>query len=260
MALCTAAVQGAFALDQEFAPAQPYRSSMKRLVFLLALLVGNAAAQYTAPARQVLALAPELEAFAGSKANFESLASGLRGGTAIKLVSLTPDGMREIITFTAAEALPAIETASVLENARYRLLERGIARPSGWDIALVLMGSMDIAPSGPVRRPGLLAPADPLRPMILSLRPFAGSAGNYRSLMHGLTQGWTVTLTDPVEPRSRFRFTPPCTLSEDEARALLLAAAERLGAQGIGDPMITEVGAAVVGLLQTKCGPLAAIS
>jgi hypothetical protein len=48
---------------------------MKRLILLLALLAGNAAAQYTAPARQVLALAPELEAFAGSKANFESLAA-----------------------------------------------------------------------------------------------------------------------------------------------------------------------------------------
>jgi hypothetical protein len=74
------------------------------------------------------------------------------------------------------------------------------ATPSGWDIALVLMGHMDITPSGPVRQPGLLIPADPRKPMVLSLRPFAGSAANYRSLMRGLTHGSPVTLADP--PRS----------------------------------------------------------
>ena len=77
----------------------------------------------------------------------------------------------------------------MLENARYRLLDGGRAVPSGWDIALVLMGHVDIAPSGPVRQPGLLTPADPRKPMLLSLRAFAGSAANYRSLMRGLTAG-----------------------------------------------------------------------
>jgi hypothetical protein len=227
---------------------------MRRFIFLLALVAASASAQpYTPAAQQILTLAPQLEAFAGSKANFESLASGLCGGNEVRLVSLTPDGMREVITFTADKPLPAAETARVLENARYHLLDRGIAAPSGWDIALVLMGRMDIAPSGPVSRPGLLAPAHPAKPMMLSLRPFAGSESNYRSLMRGLTRGWTVVLVDPVERRFRARFTPRCTLTESDAKALLLEAAERLAAQGIADPIIGEVREAVLVLLVAKC-------
>jgi hypothetical protein len=226
---------------------------MIRLIVLLALFAGNAAAQYSAPARQVFGLAPQLEAFAGSRANFESLASGLRAGTPVRLASLTPDGMRELVTFTASEALPALDTVSVLENARYHLLERGIAAPSGWHIALVLMGGMEIAPEGPRWRPGLLAPADPQRPIIVALRPFAGSAANYRSLVRGLTEKRTITLTDPIDSRFKARVTPPCALPEDEARQLLLEAAERLAARGIGDPLVQEVAAAVLQLADLKC-------
>src|SRR5688572_2758538 len=227
---------------------------MKRLfIVLLALLAGNAAAQYSLPARQVLALAPQLEAFAGSKANFESLASGLHGGTEVRLVSLTVEGMREIVTFTAAEALPALDAARVLESARYHLLERGMPAPSGWEIALVLMGSMDITPDGPVRRPGLLTPANVQRAIVVAVRPFAGSPANYRSLVRGLTEERMVMLADPVDRRIRVRFTPRCALPEEAAHQLLLTAAERLASRGIGDPLIQEVAGAVVELLEGKC-------
>jgi hypothetical protein len=226
-------------------------------IFLLMLLAGNAPAQHTAPAQEVLAFAPQLEAFAGSKANFESLASGLRAAKTVRLVTITPEGMREVVSFTAAKAMSAEDTARVLENARYHLLDRGRAAPSGWDIALVLMGHMDISPAGPVRQPGLLAPADPRKPMTLSLRPFAGSPENYRSLMRGITQGSVVTLADPVDARLKARFTPPCTLPQDEARQALLAAAERLAAQGIGEPVIDEVRAAVVRELEARCSAAA---
>jgi hypothetical protein len=220
---------------------------------LLALVAGNAAAQYSLPARQVLAIAPQLEAFAGSKANLESLANGLRGGTEVRLVSMTREGMREIVTFTASEKLPAPDSARVLENARYHLLERGIGAPSGWDIALVLMGSIEITPRGPVRRPGLLTPANPQRAIVVALRPFAGSPANYRSLVRGLTEGATVTLADPVDRRIRVHFTAQCVLPEEQARQLLLAAAERVAARGIGDPLIQEVAGAVADLLAEKC-------
>jgi hypothetical protein len=224
-----------------------------RWILLLALLAGNAAAQYSPAALEVLALAPQLETFAGSKANFESLASGLRAGKAVRLVTITPDGMREIVSFTAAKAMAAEDTARVLENARYHLLDRGLAAPSGWDIALVLMGHLDITPAGPVEQPGLLAPADPRKPMLLSLRPFAGSAANYRSLMRGMTEGRVVTLADPVDSRLKARFTPPCALPQDGAKQVLLAAADRLAAQGIGDPLIDEIRAAVVRELDARC-------
>src|SRR5262245_4900716 len=226
---------------------------MVRWIFLLALLAGNAAAQYSPAALEVLALAPQLEVFAGSKANFESLSSGLRTGKPVRLVTITPDGMREIVSFTAANAMSAELTARVLENARYHLLESGLAVPSGWDIARVLMGHMDITPAGPVRQPGLLAPADPRKPMILSLRSFAGSAANYRSLMRGITEGRLVSLADPVDSRLKARFTPPCALPRDEAKDVLLVAAERLAAQGIAEPVIDEVRAAVSGELAARC-------
>ncbi len=230
---------------------------MKRLILLLIVLSWSAAAQSSPAASEVLALAPRLEAFAGSKANFESLAAGLRMGRQVTLVTITPDGMREIVYFTAANALSAEESARVLENARYHLLDRGRATPSGWDIALVLMGHMDITPSGPVRQRGLLTPADARKPMILSLRPFAGSPANYRSLMRGLTQGSPVTLADPVDARFKARFTPQCALSEAEARQVLVAAAERLAAQHIGDPAVDELRAAVVHMLEAKCSAAA---
>ena len=115
------------------------------------------------------------------------------------------------------------------------------------------MGHMDITPAGPVRQPGLLAPADPRKPMTLSLRPFAGSQANYRSLMRGITQGSVVSLADPVDSRLTARFTPPCTLAQDEAKQVLLAAAERLAAQGIGEPVIDEVRSSVLGVLEARC-------
>jgi len=115
------------------------------------------------------------------------------------------------------------------------------------------MGSMDITPGGPVRRPGLLTPADPQRAIVVALRSFAGSPANYRSLVRGLTEARTTTLVDPVDRRIRVRFTPQCALPEEDARQLLLAAAERIAAGGIGDPLIQEVVGAVVDLLDDKC-------
>jgi hypothetical protein len=214
-------------VDQPSYAAAAYLGDVKRLILLLAVLTWPAAAQYSPAAQEVLALAPELEACCGSKANFESLAGGLGAAKPVRLVTITPEGMREIVSFSAAKAMSPEDTARVLENARYHLLERGLTAPSGWDIARVLMGHMDITPAGPVRQPGLLAPADPRKPMTLSLRPFAGSPGNYRSLMRGITQGSVVSLADPVD--------------------------SRLTAQGIGEPVIDEVRSSVLGVLEARC-------
>lgn len=220
---------------------------MRSFIFLLALVSASAAAQYSPSAQQVLALAPQLEDFAGSRGNFESLASGLRGATAVRLVTITPEGMREIVTFTAAQALSAAQTADVLEQARVRLLARTIPEPSGLDIALVLMGSTD---------PGLLAAADPDKPMVLALQPFAGSAANYRRLMRGLVEGGRITLVDPRDRRWRASFEPQCAMSQAEAEEVLLAAAERLGAQGIDTPTVRELRAALIEALAVSAGCL----
>jgi hypothetical protein len=62
-----------------------------------------------------------------------------------------------------------------------------------------------------------------------------------------------VTLADPVDRRIRVHFTAQCALPEEQARQLLLAAAERVAARGIGDPLIQEVAGAVADLLAEKC-------
>src|SRR5262249_61542465 len=83
--------------------------------------------------------------------------------------------------------------------------------------------------------------------------PCGGSAGNYRSLMRGLTEGKLVPLVDPVHARLRERFAPQCSLPEADARQALMDAAERLAAQRIGDPMMDELRAAVVRELEARC-------
>ena len=96
---------------------------------------------------------------------------------------------------------------------------------------------------------------------VLALAPqleaFAGSAANYRSLMRGLTEGKLVILADPVHTRFRERFMPQCALPEADARQVLIAAAERLAAQHIGDPMMDELRAALVRELEPRCGAAA---
>ena len=226
---------------------------MKRLLLLLAFAAATAAAQHGPPASEILRIAPQLLSFAGSSANFERLASGLHGGTQVALVSITPDGMRETVAFTAASALSAGEIAATLAAAREVLLARGITQPSGWEIALALMGGSVITPEGPARMPGLLAPADPARPLVISLRPFAGSPGNYRSLMAGLTRARPITLVDAADRRARVSFTVPCgPISEPEARQALAATSDRLSAQGIGDPTGEELKRALLAILDQR--------
>jgi hypothetical protein len=62
----------------------------------------------------------------------------------------------------------------------------------------------------------------------------------------------------PHAPRSAgggrsARFTPKCSLPEYEARQRLLAAAERLSARHLADPLIDEVAGAVLELLEARC-------
>ena len=75
---------------------------MRFRVLLLALWSGVSLAQFTPPAQHVLLLAPQLLAFAGSDANFQSLAAGLTSAKTVTLTTTAADGSREIATFTPA--------------------------------------------------------------------------------------------------------------------------------------------------------------
>src|SRR5688500_13282378 len=200
------------------------RTAVRLLILLLALPAWGALAQ------------PELEAFAGSRANLESLASGLREGREIKLTSIATDGMREEAMFTPARPLGSAEAARVMQAGRQALLAHGVRVPGAWDIGIALMGGTIVAPTGKFQLPRLVAPADPERALVISLHAFAGSRANYRNLVRGLSEGTTVTLSYS-ERRGSIRFEPPGgRLSADEVRQSLQAAGELLAAKGINDP------------------------
>src|SRR3979490_1606955 len=73
-------------------------------------------------------LAPQLVDFAGSLANFQSLVNGLALGVPVTLVTLTPEGFTQTVTFTpAAGGMTPVDIARTLELARQNLIARGIA-------------------------------------------------------------------------------------------------------------------------------------
>lgn len=221
---------------------------MKRLAILLGFWSALAAAQFTPSAQHVLLLAPQLLAFAGSEANFQSLASGLTLGEPITLTTTGAEGSREIATFTAAQALAPADAARLLEAARQRLIAQGVGHPSAAQIAVVLMGGRLITPSGTTSVPPMLEAADPKHPLRLALRPFSGSRENYVRLTEGLSQGRPVTLQPRSAGGAPVTFTPPGgPMSDVEVSQMLKLASDLLASQGIYDPTPEQVRAALVG-------------
>jgi len=128
-----------------------------------ALAVGTAAfAQTTTTAtlspstQQVQLVAPQLVAFAGSSGNFESLVSGLTTGAAVMLTSVGADGSLQIVTFSPVTAVSPGDAARLLETARQNLISRGIAAPTGTQIAASLMGGTIRTVSGTSALTGVL--------------------------------------------------------------------------------------------------------
>ncbi len=219
---------------------------MRRLAVLLCFWSACAAAQFTPSAQQVLLLAPQLLAFAGSTSNFEGLASGLTAGQPITLTTAAADGSMEIATFTAADALSAADTARLLEAARQRLIAQGVAHPSSGQIAVALMGGPLVTPSGTVTLPAMIAAADPKQPFQVFARAFSGSKENYARLTEGLSRGRPITLQSAGG--ASVTFTPPGgPMSETEVSQTLKLASDLLAAQGIPDPTPDQLRAALVG-------------
>ncbi|MFL6566069.1 MAG: hypothetical protein ACJ8G5_14130 [Burkholderiales bacterium] len=138
---------------------------MLRPVFaaFAALALGTAAfAQTTTSAalspstQQVQLVAPQLVAFAGSTGNFESLVSGLTTGAAVTLTSVGADGSLQIVTFTPVTAVSPGDAARLLETARQNLISRGIAAPTGTQLAASLMGGTISTASGTSALTGVL--------------------------------------------------------------------------------------------------------
>lgn len=209
-------------------------------LLLLCLAAGGALAQPEA----------DLPAFAGSRANYERLVQGLRGGLPIELTSIAPDGVREAVAFQAARALSEDEALGVLRAARDALRAHGVQAPGAWEIGIALMGGTLQTPGGKAQLPRLVAPADPQRPIVIHLHTFAGSKANYRSLTRGLTLGTAITLRGAGGP-IRFQ-APGGLLSEPEAKEALQAAGELLAGKGINDPAPAQLRDALVKVLEAR--------
>ena len=87
-------------------------------------------------------LAPQLVAFAGSDANFQSLVNGLATGSQVQLVSVLPNGFSQLVTFTPAAASSPQQIAQTLESARQQLIGLGIGTPTAEQIGFMLMGGL----------------------------------------------------------------------------------------------------------------------
>src|SRR3954467_10415129 len=89
---------------------------------------------------QVQGLAPQLLAFAGSPANFQSLVNGLAQGVPITLVGTTAEGLQQTATFTPSGTMSSVQIAQTLEQARQALITRGIAAPTPEQIGVARVG------------------------------------------------------------------------------------------------------------------------
>jgi hypothetical protein len=105
-------------------------------------MVAAAAAPTVVPASDtVQQLAPQLVDFAGSLVNFQSLVNGLALGVPVMLVTLTPEGFTQTVTFTpAAGGMTPVDIARTLEIARQNLIARGIPRPTAQQLGVALAG------------------------------------------------------------------------------------------------------------------------
>lgn len=117
------------------------------------------------PALEVQRLAPQLVPFFGSQANFQNLVNGLVLGQPVSLTTTGADGVTRLVTFTPAGVpLPPLQIAQTLETARTQLISRGIATPSGEQVAVVLNGGTLPTTLGGVQVSGLLQPQTPAVP------------------------------------------------------------------------------------------------
>jgi hypothetical protein len=97
---------------------------------------------------QVQRLAPQLVAFAGGQANFDSLVNGLASGNPITLATTLPTGATQNITFTPSGTMTTVQIAQTLESVRQSLITRGIGAPTPQQIATALTGGTLVTPAG----------------------------------------------------------------------------------------------------------------
>jgi hypothetical protein len=222
---------------------------MRRLIPLLAALSFSSVALPQAttvnPAiQQVQLLAPQLLAFAGSAANFQSLVDGLTQGTPVTLTTVNADGTVQIVTFSPGTTLTPVDAARALETARQRLISQGIAAPTAQQVAVSLMGGALPTALGTTSVTGVLsgnAGATPVQVRTEAAAPAAGAAGGTA----GLATNTPVTLPGAngnVTFNAAGRAMSPLEINQALQLANIL-----LAQQGILNPTAEQLQAALFG-------------
>jgi len=209
--------------------------------------------------QQVQFVAPQLIAFAGSTGNFESLVSGLTTGAPVTLATVGADGSLQIVTFTPASAVPPGDAARLLETARQNLISRGVAAPTGAQIAASLMGGTITTPSGTSTFIGVLTGTSS-SPTPVLVRTDAGalqssapnsnlSPAQLAAVRSALATGTGVTLTTGSGATTRnVVFSPTgVRLSDFEANQALQLAGTLLAQQGVLNPTADQLRVALFG-------------
>jgi hypothetical protein len=167
----------------------------------LAFVALQAHAQTVPIAVQVQRLAPQLLAFAGSQANFESLVNGLALGVPVTLTTIGPGGLAQTVTFTPAStsATPA-DIARTLEAARQQLIASGVAIPSAEQLGSLLAGAplpVTITPTAPAAAAGGTVPS-PAAQAQQRGQPSLPPINTSDTLIRGNTSDSPVPSTPPV--------------------------------------------------------------
>ncbi len=235
---------------------------MTRLMTALAILAFSVSAYpqstQSLATQQAQLLGPQLVAFAGSSANFDSLVTGLTTGAPVTLTTAAADGTLQIVTFVPGTKLSPLDAARVLESVRQNLISRGIATPTGDQIAAALLGGTLTTPSGTSTIAGLLT-GSTVAPTPIQVRT-AGtgvpgatlntnlSGAELQAIRNALASGEGLTVVNGT--RSGQSVSLPQTglrMSELEVAQSLQLAAVLLGQHGILDPTADQLRAALFG-------------
>ena len=215
---------------------------------------------FSPSSQQVQLVAPQLVPFAGSTGNFESLVSGLTAGTTVTLATVGGDGSLQIVTFTPVNAVLPGDVARLLETARQNLISRGVAAPTGTQIAASLMGGTITTVSGSSALTGVLTgTSSSPTPVLVRTDPGTTlqngvansniSPAQLVAVRNALATGTGVTLTAGSSATTpNIVFSPTgVRLSDFEVNQALQLAATLLAQQGVLNPTADQLRVALFG-------------
>jgi hypothetical protein len=112
----------------------------------------------------------------------------------VTLVTFTPDGFTQTVTFTPAVALAPVDIARTLELARQNLIARGVAAPTAQQLGVILAGGILPTAIGAVPVAGLV-------PVGLPASAIASASAGTSATAVPATSGGLVVQINPTPGR-----------------------------------------------------------